>query len=177
MNMTKMMARCALACAALVAAAPAAMAAEPKPNDPCFKRVFEKTQSTGRWLVKNCETELGSRYQVEYRDAKLQQYAASFKDDHQGSIVDTSFQLLAADTLAIEQMSERGGRVFLLHSVTGTKELSTLEVPYMNPDEGGKFNLKQTGNTIRLQTNFDDVTVAVDADGRLSKVNKPARKK
>jgi hypothetical protein len=177
MNIKKMMARCALACAALIAAAPAAMAAEPKPNDPCFTRVFEKTQSTGRWLVKNCETELGSRYQVEFRDAKLQKYTASFKDDHHGSVMDTSFQMPAGDTLAIEQITERGGQVFLLHPVAGTTELSTLQVPYMNPDEGGKFNLKQTGNTIRLQTNFDDVTVAVDPDGRLSKVNKPARKK
>ena len=47
----------------------------------------------------------------------------------------------------------------------------------MNPDDGGKFNLRKTGNTIRLQTNEDDITISIDPDGRLSKVARPARKK
>ena len=177
MKPTKLLAYCALACAALLAAVPGALAAEPKASDPCFKRVFEKTNSTGRWLVKECGADGGDYFQVEFRDARLQQYAASFSDSDGESIVDTNFQLLAPDTLSIELGAERGGRIFLLHPVAGTRELSTLKVPYMNPDEGGKFNLKQTGNTIRLQTNADDVTVAVDLDGRLSKVSKPPRRK
>ena len=177
MNMTKLLARCALAGAALLASAPGALAAEPKPNDPCFKRVFEKTNSTGRWLVKECGAGGSEYFQVEFRDAKLQQYAASFSDSDGESITDTNFQLLAPDTLSIELTAERGGRIMLLHPVSGTSELATLKVPYMNPDEGGKFALKQAGNTIRLQTSVDDIRVAVDLDGRLSKVNPPARKK
>lgn len=177
MNMTKLLARCTLACAALMASAPGAMAAEPKPSDPCFKRVFEKTNSTGRWLVKACAAGAGEHFQVEFRDARLQQYAASFSDSDGESITDTNFLLIAPDTLSIELAAERGGRIVLLHPVSGTGELSTLKVPYMNPDEGGKFSLKQTGNTIRLQTSADDIRVAVDLDGRLSKVNTPARRK
>lgn len=177
MNMTKLVARCMLACAAMLAMAPGAFAAEPPAKDPCFKRVFEKTNSTGRWLVKECGAGGSQYFQVEFRDAKLQQYAASFSDNDSESVVDTNFQLLAPDTLSIELAAERGGRIMLLHPVSGTRELSTLKVPYMNPDEGGKFALKQTGNTIRLQTSVDNVTVAVDLDGRLSKVTRPAPKK
>ncbi len=166
-----------LACAALLAVCAGAQAAEPKANDPCFKRVFDKTTSTGRWLVKECSGNPVEYFQVEFRDAKLQQYSASFSDADVESIVDTNFLLVAPDTLSVDLMAERGGRIFLLHPVAGTKELSSLKVPYMNPDEGGKFDLKKNGNTIRLQTNENDVTVAVDVDGRLSKVSKPARKK
>ena len=177
MNMTTLLARCALACAALLAASPGALAAQPTANDPCFKRVFEKTNSSGRWLVKECAAGGSDHFQIEFRDAKLQQYAASFSDTDGESIVDTNFVLLAPDTLSIELAAERGGRIMLLHPVSGTGQLSTLKVPYMNPDEGGKFALKQTGNTIRLQTSVDDITVAVDLEGRLSKVTTPARKK
>jgi hypothetical protein len=165
-----------LVCAALLAAS-GALAAEPKANDPCFKRVFEKTTGTGRWLVKECSGNSIEYFQVEFRDAKLQQFSASFSDADAESIAGTNFMLVAPDTLSVDLMAERGGRIFLLHPVAGGKELSMLKVPYMNPDEGGKFELKKNGNTIRLQTNENDVTVAVDLDGRLSKVSKPARKK
>ena len=168
---------CAAAMGALLAASPGAMAAEPKPNDPCFKRVFEKTASTGRWLVKECGADGSEYFQVEFRDAQLKQYRASFSDADGASIADTNFLLVAPDTLSVDLMAERGGRIFLLHPVSGTTELSSLKVPYMNADEGGKFSLKKTGNTIRLQTSVDDVTVAVDLDGRLSKVATGARKK
>ena len=177
MKLTKLLARCVLACAALLTLSPGVQAAEPTANDPCFKRVFEKTNSTGRWLVKSCAVGVSEHFQVEFRDAKLQQYAASFIDSHTEAVINTNFLLIAPDTLSIELETERGGRVVLLHPVSGTSELSTLKVPYMNPDEGGKFSLKQTGNTIRLQTSVDDIRVAVDLDGRLSKVNTPARKK
>jgi hypothetical protein len=168
---------CAASLAALLAATPGAAAAEPKPNDPCFKRVFEKTASTGRWLVKECGADGSEYFQVEFRDAQLKQYRASFSDPDGGSISDTNFLLVSPDTLSVDLMAERGGRLFLLHPVSGTDELSSLKVPYMNPDEGGKFSLKKTGNTIRLQTSGDDVTIAVDLDGRLSRVAKSARKK
>ena len=164
-----------LACAVGLAATPAVLAADMKASDPCFKRVFEKTNSTGRWLVKECGAGGSAHFQVEFRDSRLQKYAASFSDGE--SIVDTNFLLLAPDTLSIELGAERGGRVILLHPVTATGELSSLKVPYMNPDQGGAFHLKQNGNTIRLQTSVDDVTVAVDLEGRLSMVSKPARKK
>lgn len=171
------LARCVIACAAWLAVAPGALALDIKANDPCFKRVFEKTNSTGRWLVKECVAGENSHFQAEFRDARLQKYAASFIDTNSDAIVETNFLLLAPDTLSIELAAERGGRVILLHPVTGSADLSTLKVPYMNPDEGGKFSLKQNGNTIRLLTNADDVTVAVDLEGRLSKVTKPARSK
>jgi hypothetical protein len=169
--------RMMLVCAAMLAALPAAFAKEPKAADPCFKRAFEKTTSTGRWLVKQCGADGVDYFQVEFRDAKLQQFNASFSDSGTDGIVDTNYVLVAPDTLSIDQMAERGGRIFLLHPVEGGKELSTLKVPYMNPDEGGKFDLKKTGNTIRFKTNEDDVTVAIDLDGRLSRVARPARKK
>ena len=166
-----------LACAIMLAASPAALAAEPKTNDPCFKRVYEKTTSTGRWLVKQCGADGTEHFQVDFRDAKLQQYAAKFADADAQSITGANFILVAPDTLAVDLMAERGGRIVLLHPVASGPELSSLKVPYMNPDDGGKFNLKKTGNTIRLQTNEDDITVAIDSDGRLSKVARPARKK
>ena len=164
-------------CVAMLAASPAAFAAEPKPNDPCFKREFEKTTSAGRWLVKSCGVVGASYFQVEFRDAKMQQYAGKFSDSDPESIVGENFILVAPDLLSMELMAERGGRVYLLHPIAGSNELSSLKVPYMNPDEGGKFDLKKVGNTIRLKTNEDDITVAIDLDGRLSKVNRPARKK
>jgi hypothetical protein len=160
-----------------LAGSPGAIAAEPKPTDPCFKRVFDKTASTGRWLVKQCGADGSEYFQVEFRDAQLKQYRASFSDADSEGISDTNFLVVAPDTLSIDLMAERGGRVFVLHPVTGTTELSSLKVPYMNPDEGGKFSLKKSGNTIRLQTNADDVTIAVDPEGRLSKVARSARKK
>ena len=166
-----------LACAIMLAASPATLAAEPKSNDPCFKRVFEKTTSTGRWLVKQCGADGIEHFQVDFRDAKLQQYATKFTDDDAQSITGANFILVAPDTLSVDLMAERGGRIVLLHPVASGLELSTLKVPYMNPDDGGKFDLKKTGNTIRLKTNQDDITVAIDLDGRLSKVTRPAQKK
>ena len=178
MNKLTLMARCALVCGAMLALSPAVLAAEVmNPNDPCLKRVFEKTTSTGRWLVKECAGKVEHHFKVEFRDAKLQQYSAMFSDDDPSSIVGENYMLVAPDTLALDLMAERGGRVFLVHPVGGTNELSTVRVDYMNPDEGGKFNLKKTGNNIRLVTNEDDVTVVVDAEGRLSKMSKPRKKK
>jgi hypothetical protein len=166
-----------LACAALLAASPTVFAMQPKASDPCFKRAFDKTGSGGRWLVKECTFDSVLYYQVEFRDAKLQQFSVTLSDADSESIVETNFLVVSPDTLSIDLEAERGGRVFLLHPIEGSKELSALKVPYMNPDEGGKFDLKKSGNVIRLKTTDDDITVAVDMDGRLSKVNKPARKK
>lgn len=177
MNKLNVVARCALVCGLMLAAAPAVLAAEVmKPNDPCLKRVFEKTTSTGRWLVKECAGKKEHHFKVEFRDAKMQQFSAMFSDADPESISGENYTLVAPDTLAVDMMAERGGRVFLLHPVSGTNELSSVRVDYMNPDEGGKFNLKKTGNNIRLVTNEDDITVLVDAEGRLSKVNKPGKK-
>lgn len=179
--MNKMIAtmRHALMLAALLAAAPALHAGDmPKASDACFKRVFDKTASTGRWLVKECVKNMDMYFQVDYRDPKAQQYAAAFKVTTDGMGDDShNYIVVAGDTLAIDIMSERGGRVVLLHPVSGGKELSNLEVPYMNPDEGGKFNLKRTGNTIRLSTSVDEIAVVVDAEGRLRNVSKSARQK
>lgn len=180
MNKLIVTTRYALILAALLAAAPAVNAGEvPKAGDACFKRVFDKTASTGRWLVKECVKNTDMFFQVDYRDPKAQQYAATFKVAADGMVDDShNYVVVAGDTLAIDIMSERGGRVVLLHPVSGGAELSNLEVPYMNPDEGGKFNLKRTGNTIRLSTSVDDIAVVVDAEGRLRNATKPgARKK
>ncbi len=164
---------------ALFAAAPAALAqAAPKAGDACYKRVFDKTASTGRWLVKECVKNTDIYFQVDFRDAKAQQFSAQVKVAGDGMGDDNhNYTVVAGDTLAIDILSERGGKVVLVHPMNDSKELSTLEVPYMNPDEGGKFNLKRSGNTIHLTTSVDALAIAVGQDGRLAKVTKPASKK
>ncbi len=165
--------------AATCAASPAAYAQQaPQAGDACYKRVFDKTASTGRWLVKECVRNTDMYFQVEFRDARAQQFSTQVKVGGDGMGDDNhNYTVVGGDTLAIDIMSERGGQVVLVHPVNDSKELSTLEVPYMNPDERGTFNLKRTGNTIHLKTSVDDIAVAVGQDGRLAKVAKPARKK
>jgi hypothetical protein len=171
--------RRALMLAALLAAAPWALAIDaPKAGDACFKRVFDKTASTGRWLVRECVKEADLFFQVDFRDPKLQQYAAMFKVAGDGMGSDShNYIVLEGDTLAIDIMSERGGQVVLLHPLSGGTELSKLDIAYMNPDEGGKFNLKRSGNMIRLKTSVDEIAVAVDSEGRLRNVTKPVPQK
>ena len=168
----------ALLSAALLAVSPAAQAAgqAPKAGDVCFKRVYDKTASTGRWLVKECVKNTDLYFQVEFRDGQLHEYATSFKFSGDGMGDENhNYTVLAGDSLAIDIFSERGGQMVFLHPVTATKELSSVQAAYMNPDEGGVFNLKKTGSTIRLKTNFDDIAIAIDPDGRLRNVTKPAK--
>lgn len=170
--------RAALMSVALLAAAPGAQAAgqAPKAGDACFKRVYDKTASTGRWRVLECVKDVDLYFQVDFRDAQLREHTSSFKfaGDGMGN-ENHAYTVIAGDTLAIDVMSERGGQVFLLHPVTDSKELSSLQVAYMNPDEGGVFKLKKTGNTISLKTSFDDIAVAIGPDGRLKNVTRPAK--
>lgn len=166
----------ALLCAGLAATAQAASA--PKAGDACFKRVFDKTAATGRWLVKECVKETDMYFQVDFRDAKAQPFSTLFKVASDGMGDDNhNYTVVAGDSLVIDIMSERGGQVVFIHPVSDGAQLSTLELPYMNPDEGGAFALKRTGNTLQLKTNADDIAVAIAPDGRLSKISKPARKK
>ena len=170
--------RAALMSAALLAAASGAHAAgqAPKAGDPCFKRVFDKTASTGRWQVKECVRDADVHFQVDFRDGQLHEYGSAFK--LAGKAMDDenhAFTVIAGDSLAIDILSEHGGRVVFVHPVTATKELSSLEVSYMNADQGGKFNLKRTGNTISLKTSMDDIAIAIGPDGRLKNVTRPAK--
>jgi hypothetical protein len=159
--------------AGLLASVPAQGASAPKAGDACFKRVFDKTASTGRWLVKECVKETDMFFQVDFRDAKAQQFTSQFKVASDGMGDDNhNYTVVAGDTLVIDIMSERGGQVVFVHPVTDSKELSRLELPYTNPDEGGAFTLKRSGNTIALKTSTDDIAVAIAPDGRLSKTAK-----
>ena len=175
MNRIFLCMQAALLSAALVSSAQAAGQA-PKSGDACFKRVFDKTASTGRWLVKECVKDVDLYFQVDFRDSKARESTALFKFSGDGMGSDNNaYTVVAGDSLAIDIPSERGGQVFFLHPVTGTKELSSVQVPYMNPDEGGKFTLKRTGNTISLKTNVDDIAIAIDPDGRLRNVTRPVK--
>ena len=175
MNKIFLCMRAALLAAALASGAQAA-GQEPKAGDACFKRVFDKSASTGRWLVKECVKDVDLYFQVDFRDGQLREYATTLKFSGDGMGSDNNaYTVVAGDSLAIDIPSERGGQVFFLHPVTATKELSSLQVPYMNPDEGGKFNLKRTGNTISLKTNSDDIAIAIDPDGRLRNVTRPVK--
>lgn len=170
--------RAALMLAALLAAASGAHAAgqAPRADDPCFKRVFDKTASTGRWQVKECVRDVDVYFQVDFRDGQLHEYASAFK--FAGKAMDDenrAFTVIGGDSLAIDVMAERGGRAVFFHPVTATKELSSLEVAYTNTDEGGKFNLKRTGNTISLKTSLDDIAIAIGPEGRLKNVTRPAK--
>lgn len=170
--------RVVMMAAALLAAAPGTQAAgqAPKAGDACFKRVYDKTASTGRWLVRQCVKDIDLYFQVDFRDGQLGEYTTLFKfaGDGMGS-ENHAYTVIAGDSLAIDIMSERGGQVFFLHPVTASKELSSLQVAYMNPDEGGVFKLKKSGNTISLKTSFDDIAVAIGPDGRLDNVTRPAK--
>jgi hypothetical protein len=164
------MKRIAVMVNALLLASQAALAAGAiKPGDPCFKKTYEKTSSSGeRWLVKECfgEDDGAQHIQVDMRDAKLQQYVASFAAPDAEAITDIQYTLIAPDTLFIQLGAERGGRGYLLHPVSGGKVLSTRRFNYMSGDEDG-IVIKQTGNTIRAKTVFEDITVILDEQGAL----------
>ncbi|WP_426100219.1 hypothetical protein [Massilia sp. TSP1-1-2] len=169
--------RAALVAAALLAGAQAGAQA-PKAGDACYKRVFDKTASTGRWRVMECVKNTDLYFQVEFRDSELHEFSSMVKFAGDGMGDDNNnYTVVGGDSLAIDIMSERGGHVIFLHPVSAAKELSSVDVAYMNPDEGGKFNLKKSGNTLRLTTNENDIAIAIGPDGRLKNVTRPAPQK